>query len=93
MDLPGGQTQILNVRQIRWINRHPVEIDEDSTPETISATKNWLNWNCDLDHTNDSGDDCTANVQSDMKRDNGIEDPECTELQDVSTAPNIPRLI
>jgi hypothetical protein len=44
-DLPGGRTQILNVRRIRRINRHPVESDEDSAPESISDTEDWLNWN------------------------------------------------
>jgi hypothetical protein len=29
-NLPGGSTQILNVRRIWRINRHPVESDEDS---------------------------------------------------------------
>jgi hypothetical protein len=37
-DLPGGQTQILNVRRIRRINCHPVESDKDSAPENISET-------------------------------------------------------
>jgi hypothetical protein len=31
-DLPGGKSQILNIRRIRKINRHPVESDEDSAP-------------------------------------------------------------
>jgi hypothetical protein len=31
-DLPGGRTQILNVRRMRIINRHPVESNEDSAP-------------------------------------------------------------
>jgi len=44
-NLPGGQTQILNVRRIRRINGHPVECDEDSAPESISDTEDWLNWN------------------------------------------------
>jgi len=26
MDLPGGQTQVLNVHQIQWIDRPPAEI-------------------------------------------------------------------
>jgi len=42
-DLPGGRTQILNVCRIRRINSHPVESDEDSTPESISDTDDWLN--------------------------------------------------
>ena len=74
-DLPGGRTQILNVRRIRRINRHPVESDEDSAPESISDTEDWLNWNGDLDNPNDSEDDCTADVESDMEQDNTIEDP------------------
>ena len=44
-DLPGGKTQILNVRQIRRINRHPVESDEDSTPESILENEDQLKWN------------------------------------------------
>jgi len=42
-DLPGGRTQILNVRRIRRINHHPVESDDDSAPESISDTDDWLN--------------------------------------------------
>jgi len=38
MNLPGGRTQILNVRRIRRINRHQVESDEDSAPAGISDT-------------------------------------------------------
>lgn len=42
-DLPGGQTKVLNVHRIRTIDPHPVKTDEDSTPESISDTENWLN--------------------------------------------------
>ena len=42
-DLVGGQTEILNGCRIWRINRHPVESDEDSGPESISDTDNWLN--------------------------------------------------
>jgi len=92
-DLPGGRTQILNVRQIRSMNRHPVESDDDSAPESISDTDDWLNWNGDLDNPNDSEDDCTADNESDIGPNNGIEDPECAEQQDVSAAPNVPGLV
>jgi len=92
-DLPGGRTQILNVRQIRRINRHPVESDDDSAPESISDTDDWLKWNADLDNPNDSEDDCAADDESDTGPNNGIEDPECPEQQDVSTAPNVPGLV
>jgi hypothetical protein len=61
-NLPGGRTQILNVRQISRINRYPVKCDEDSTPESISDTEDWLNLNGDLYNPDDSDDDCTAVV-------------------------------
>jgi hypothetical protein len=92
-DLPGGRTQILNVRRIRRINHHPVEGDEDSAPESISDPEDWLNWNGDLDNTTDSEDDCVADVESDMEQDNTFEDPKSPEQRDVSTTPNVPGLI
>ena len=92
-DLPGGQTQILNVRWIRKINRHPVEDDEDSTPECISDTEAWLNWNGDLHNPNDTEDDCAADDESHIEQGNGIEDPQYPLQRDVSSAPNVPRLI
>jgi hypothetical protein len=53
-NLPGRRTQILNVRRIRQNNRHPVESDQDSTPEIVSDTEDWLNWNGYLDNPNDT---------------------------------------
>jgi len=92
-DLPGGQTQVLNVCQIKWIDRHPAESDEESSPESISDTENWLNWNEDLDNPNDSEDDYEAANQSDMELDNGSEDSETREQQNDSAVPNVPWLI
>jgi len=92
-DLPGGRTQILNVRQIRRINRHPVESDDAIAPESISDPDDWLNWNGDLDNPNDNKDDCAADDESDIGPNNGIEDPECREQQDVNAAPNMPGLV
>jgi len=92
-DLPGGRTQILNVRQFRRINRHPVESDDDCAPESISDTDDWLNWNGNLDNPNDSEEDCAADDESNIEHNNGIEDPECPEQQDVSAAPNVPGLV
>jgi hypothetical protein len=92
-DLPGGQTQILNVHQIRRINGHLVECDKDSTPERILDTEDWLTWNGDLDNSNGSDDDCVVDVESDMEQDNGIENLACQEQHDGSAAPNVPRLI
>jgi len=92
-DIPGGRTQILNVRRIRRINRHPVESDEDSAPESILDTEDWLNWNRDLDNPNDSEEDCAADDDSDIEHNNCIDDPECPEQQVVSAALNVPGLV
>jgi hypothetical protein len=91
-ELPGGRTQILNVRRIRRMNRQPVESDEDSAPENISYTEDWLHWNGDLDNPNDSEEDCAAHNQSDIEHNNCIQAPQCPEQQDVSAAPNVPGL-
>jgi hypothetical protein len=76
-DLPGVETEVLNVHRFRRIIRYPVERDEDSAPESISDIDDWLNWNRALDHPTDSEDDCAADFESDIDEDNGIEDPEC----------------
>jgi len=67
--------------------------DEDSAPESILDTEDWINWNGDLDNPNDGKDDCMADVESELEQDNSIGDPECPEQQDVSTAPNVSGLI
>ena len=72
-DLPGGQSQILNVRRIRRIDHHAVECDDDSAPESILDTDDWLNWNGDLDNPNDSEEDSTADDESDIEHNNCIE--------------------
>jgi len=92
-DLPGGRTQILNVHHIWRIIHHPVESADDSTPESISDTNDWLNWNGNLINPNDSEEDCAADDESNIGPNNGIEDPECPEQQDVSAAPNVPRFV
>ena len=92
-DLPGGRTQVLIIRRIQRIDCHPAESDEDSSPESISDTENWLNWNEDLDDPNHSEDDWEADNESDMELDNGREDSETPEHRNVSAALNIPRLI
>jgi len=92
-DLSGGRTQILNICRIRGINHQPVESDEDSAPESISDTEDWLNWNGNLDNPNDSEEDCAAADDSDIEHNNCIEDPECPQQQDLSAAPNVPRLV
>jgi len=79
--------------EIRRINRHPVESDDDSAPESISDTEDWLNWKGDLDNANVSEEDCAAADESDIEHNNGIEDPECPKQYDVSTAPNVPGLV
>ena len=76
-DLQGGRTQVLNVHQIRWLNCHPGESDEDTVPESIADTENQLNWNGDLNNPNYSDYDGMADDELDMEHNNGIEDPEC----------------
>jgi len=92
-DLPGGHTQLLILHQIRRINHHPFESDEDSTPGSISDTKNWRNWNGDLDNPNDSKEDCAADGESDIEQGNGFEDWECPEQWNESATLNVPGLI
>jgi len=88
-DLPGGLTQILNVHQIRRMNRHPVLSDDNSAPESISDTNDWLNWNGDLENPNHSEDDCAADDEFDIGPNSGNEDLDCPERQDVSAARNV----
>jgi hypothetical protein len=78
-NLPGGRIQILNVRRIRRINRHPVESNKERVPESISDTDGWLNWNGDLDNPNDSEYDCEADDESDIEQYNDIKHSECPE--------------
>ena len=92
-DLHGGQTQIFNVCRIRKVNHHPVESDDDCTPDSISDTEDWLHWNGDLDSTNDCEDHCTADIESNIEQDNSIMVPECPEQWDMSATPNVPGLI
>jgi len=91
-DHPEGRTQMLNVCQIRRINRHPVHSNEDCSSGSISDTEDLLDWNGDLDNPNDSENDCAAEVESGPELDNGIEDPECPEQRDVSATQNVPEL-
>jgi len=84
--------QVLNDGQIKKIDRHPAKDDEDRSPESISDTKNWLNWNWDLDNPNDCEDDWEAEDDSDMQLDNSSEDSETPVQQNASAAPNLPGL-
>jgi len=90
---PGGWTQVLNVRRISRIHRHPVESDEDSTPDSISDSENWLNRNGDFDNPTDTEDDWDADTELDIDLQNGVDDPEGPELWDLSAAKNVPGLI
>jgi len=92
-DFPGEQTQKWNDRQIRRINRHPVECIEDRAPERISLTEGWLNWNGDFNNPNVSEDDSAADNESDIENENSIEDSEWPEQRDVSATPKLPGVI
>ena len=73
-DLSGGQTQVLNFCRIKPINSHSAEHDEDSSPESITDTKNWLNCIGDLDNPNDSEDNWEADNEPDIQLENCCED-------------------
>jgi len=92
-DLSIERTQILNIQQIQKINCHPLQSDDDSAPESILDTEDWLNWNGNMDIPNDTEDDCAADVESDIELASCIKNPECPLQRDVSTAPNVPGLI
>ena len=92
-DLLGERTQILNVRRIPGINRHPVESDEDTTPESTLDTNDWLHWNGDFDNAIDSEEDCAEDDESDVEQNNRIKDPECPERQDVRAVRIVPGLV
>jgi hypothetical protein len=77
--LPGGRTQNLNVHTIQRINRDAVECGEDSPPESISDTNDWLNWNRDLDNPTDRQDDYGVKNESYIENNNGIEVSEYPE--------------
>jgi hypothetical protein len=94
MVLPGGRTDIINVRRIiRRINCHAVQSDEDCAPQSISDTVDCDKWNCYLENAGKSIEDCTADDESDIDHKNIKEDPGCPEQQDVSAAPNVPGLV
>jgi hypothetical protein len=46
-----------------------------------------------LDNPTDSEEVCAVDDDSDIEYNHCIEDPECPEQQDVSTAPNVSRLV
>jgi hypothetical protein len=56
-------------------------------------TEHWLNWNGDLDNSNDSEEDCAADDDSDIEHNNCIDDPKCPERQNLSAAPNVRGLV
>jgi hypothetical protein len=88
-DLSGARIEILNVRCIRRINRHSVESDEDWSPGRILDTKYWLSWNGSMDKTNDSEDDCVADIESNVEPKYGIKDRKCRGQWDMTAAPHV----
>jgi hypothetical protein len=83
----------LNVRQLKQIDRHSGASDDNSSPESITDTENWLNWNWDLDDPNEGEDDWEADNLSDMELVNCSEDSETPEQRNVSAAPDFPRFV
>jgi len=92
-DLPGGQPQVLNVGWIKSIDHHPVESDEESSPESISDTENWLNWNGDSDTPNNGEQDCEADDESNIEPGKGSKSSGSPDHWVLSAARNVLRLI
>jgi len=92
-NLPAGLTQVYNVRWNKRIDRHPAKGVEDCTPESISDTDNWLNWNGEEENPTVSKDNEEADSESNIELDNSIKVPESWEQRDGSAAPNVPGLI
>ena len=92
-DLPGGPTQILNVHQIKWFDRHPAESDKNGSPEIIWDTEYWLNWKGDLDNPNESENDWEADNQSDIELHNASDESETPDQGNGSTAQIVHGLI
>jgi len=75
-DLCEGWTKVLNVRQMKRIDCHPAESDEDGAPESILNTDNCLDYNDVMHNPNWREDDGEADDECDEVQDNGIEDPD-----------------
>jgi len=92
-NLSGWRTQKFTVHQIRRTDCHPLESHEDTKHGNISNTEKFLTWKDNLDIPTDTEDNCITDIEADTEQDNYIEDPESPGQQDVSTAPDVPRLI
>jgi hypothetical protein len=83
----------MNVRRIWRINSDLVESNKDSELESIADIDHCLNWNGDMDLSNDSDDNWAVDNECDQEHNNYIEDLECPEQQVVSAAPNMAGLV
>jgi len=62
----------MNIRQIRRINSHPGESNNANTPESISATNDWLHWHGNLKNPIKWEEDYAADHESDISQNYGI---------------------
>jgi len=92
-DLPGGRTQVINLRWTQRIDRHRIDSVQDSTNERDPDNENILKPIGNFYDPNGSEEDYKVPLESDIKLDNGIEDPESPERWNVSAAPHVPGLI
>jgi hypothetical protein len=92
-NLPGGQPKLLNICEIKYIDRHPADSGDGSLPESISVTKKWLNWNRDWDYPAVSEGNWKADNESYIELGSGFEDSETLEQRYLSDATNFPVLI
>jgi hypothetical protein len=92
-DFPPGQTRILNVCQIKPMEHYPAISDEESSPESISDTRNWLNWNEAFDNSNNSEADWETGNEADLDLANGSEKSETPQQRNLSAAPTVRGLV
>jgi len=67
-DLPGGETEMINVPRSGRINRHAVTIDKDCITESILDTEDWPGWYGDLENPTDSEDDWVPDIESKIQQ-------------------------
>jgi hypothetical protein len=92
-DLPGGRTQVINICQIIKMDRHTSHSCEDSAPESISDTENWLTSKDDLDHPTERENECEADDKSDIEPCSGLKPSESPDHLVVHAIQNVPTLI
>lgn len=92
-DLKGGQTQLLNLHRIKQTNCNAAKSQRNIAPDSISDTKNWLDWHGVLDNIHDSEKNWEVDKQYNIEPDNGITDSQNSLQRNVSGTQNIAGMV